>query len=214
MATSGSAAPKERDVSQPYPPSSTPQGSPGQPAGDPSSDFTPAAPRDPYDPKLTLDGGRFVAGALATALVAALIGLVGVVVIEGIFDQTMVPPPDLFGTGSHAAAFAIDGAIFAILAAAVLALLVVSTPRPKRFFGWLMVLATALVTVLPFAWTSHLDRAVLAAVVNLIIGIATWSLLAGVATRTIRPARRAAVAQPPAAGPAGPNTPPSYPPRA
>ncbi|MGC5168961.1 DUF6069 family protein [Luteimicrobium sp. DT211] len=199
-------------MSQPYPPSPSPQGSPGQPSGDPASDFMPGTPQAPYDPKLTLDGGRYVAGALATALVAALIGLVGVVVIEGIFDQDMVPPPDLFGTGSHAAAFAIDGAIFAILAAAVLALLVVSTPRPKRFFGWLMVLATALITVLPFAWTSHLDRAVLAAVVNLVIGIATWSLLAGVATRTIRPAPRAPQT-PPAAGPSGPPTPPSYPPR-
>ncbi len=198
-------------MSQPYQPSPGPQGPSGQPAGDPASDFTTATPRDPYDPKLTLEGGRYVAGALATALVAALIGLVGVVVIEGIFDQDMVPPPDIFGTDSHAAAFAIDGAIFAILAAAVLALLVVSTPRPKRFFGWLMVLATALITVLPFAWTSHLDRAVLSAVVNLVIGLATWSLLAGVATRTIRPAPRAAQA-PPAAGPAGPN-PPTYPPR-
>ena len=197
-------------MTQPYPPQPQRPGGGAQPtpSGDPSSDFTTASPQDPYDPKLTLEGGRYVAGALATALVAALIGLVGVVVIEGIFDQDMVPPPDLFNTGSHTAAFAIDGAIFAILAAAVLALLVVSTPRPKRFFGWLMVLATALVTVLPFAWTSHLDRAVLAAVVNLVIGVATWSLLAGVATRTIRPAAQAAR---PAAG--GPGTPPSYPPR-
>lgn len=199
-------------MSQPYQPAPGPQGPSGQPAGDPSSDFTPAAPRDPYDPKLTLEGGRYVAGALATALVAALIGLVGVVVIEGIFDQDMVPPPDLFSTGSHAAAFAIDGAIFAILASAVLALLVVSTPRPKRFFGWLMVLATALITVLPFAWTSHLDRAVLSAIVNLVIGLATWSLLAGVATRTIRPAARPAQV-PPTSGPAGSANPPSYPPR-
>lgn len=203
-------------MSQPYQPQPNqprPGGAP-QPsaAGDPASDFTTGAAATPYDPKLTLDGGRYVAGALATALVAALIGLVGVVVIEGIFDQDMVPPPDLFGTGSHAAAFAIDGAIFAVLAAAVLALLVVSTPRPKRFFGWLMVLATALITVLPFAWTSHLDRAVLSAIVNLVIGIATWSLLAGVATRTIRPAPRPA--PPSNQGPAGQGTPPSYPPRA
>jgi len=200
-------------VSQPYPPSPSPQGPSGPSAGDPTSDFTTGAPQAPYDPKLTLEGGRYVAGALATALVAALIGLVGVVVIEGIFDQDMVPPPDLFSTGSHTAAFAIDGAIFAILAAAVLALLVVTTPRPKRFFGWLMVLATALVTVLPFAWTSHLDRAVLSAVVDLVIGIATWSLLAGVATRTIRPAPRAPQSRPSGPGQPGPTTPPSYPPR-
>ncbi|PJI93228.1 DUF6069 family protein [Luteimicrobium subarcticum] len=186
-------------MSQPYPPAEVPE--------DPGSDFTPATPTEPFDPKLTLDAGRFVAGALATALVAALVGLIGVIIIEGVFDQTMVPPPDLFSSGSHAATFAIDSALFALLASGVLALLVVSTPRPKRFFGWIMVLAIALVTLLPFAWTSHTDRAILTALVNFVMGVATWSLLAGVATRTIRP-----VTPPAPVRPARPEYPPSIPP--
>jgi hypothetical protein len=198
-------------VSEPYPPQfppQEPQRVPAQPPVDPTSDFVPDGGTTPYDPRLTIDPGRFVAGALATALVAALVGLVGAVIIEGVFNQHLVPPPDLFSTGSHGADFAIDGAIFALLAAGVLALLVVSTPRPRRFFGWIMALATVIITVLPFAWTSHTDRAVLSAVVNLVIGVATWSLLAGVATRTIVPASGPATATAPRQVPPSGSVPP------
>ncbi|WP_069385627.1 hypothetical protein [Cellulosimicrobium cellulans] len=161
------------------------------PSADTRGDF-PAPQREASasDPRLTVEAGRFWAGAAATALVAALIGLIAVLVFERIFQVALVPPPDLFATGSQQAAYAIDGAILALLAAGLLHLLILSTPRPRAFFGWIMALVIVVIAVLPFAWTSDLTAAALSGVVNLLIGVAVWSLLAGVAGRTIvrRPA--------------------------
>ncbi|MFF3066108.1 DUF6069 family protein [Oerskovia sp. NPDC057915] len=179
-----------------------PSGSPGHPQGvppaippvvppDPRADFpAPREPVNPADPRLAVEVGRFWAGAAATALVAALIGLVAVIILERIFSFTLVPPPDIFSTASHQAAFAIDGAILALLAAGLLHVLILTTPRPRAFFGWIMALVIVVVTALPFAWTTDTTSAVLSGLVNLLIGVAVWSLLAGVAGRTIvrRPA--------------------------
>ncbi|WP_100422476.1 DUF6069 family protein [Sediminihabitans luteus] len=166
------------------PPSFLPEDGP-----DTRSDFVEATER-PYDPRLTVAPGRFLGGALATAIVAALAGLVGVIVLEDVVGLDLVPPPDAFATGSHGAAFAVAGALLAFLAAGVLVLLIVSTPRPRLFFGWLMALTTVVVTVLPFSWTDDVGAAIASAAVNLLIGSAVWSLLTGVAGRTIevRPA--------------------------
>jgi hypothetical protein len=167
------------------PPAQPPAAAPGQPPAlppthDPRADFPePQRTVSPADPRLTVEAGRFWAGAAATALVAALIGLIGVIVFERIFS-----------TGSQQAAWAIDGAILAILAAGLLHLLILSTPRPRAFFGWIMALVIVVIAVLPFAWTSDVTAAALSGLINLLIGIAVWSLLAGVAGRTIvrRPA--------------------------
>ena len=173
-----------------------PQGNPRYPAvppaipptvpPDPHADFpVPAEPMNPADPRLGVEVGRFWAGAAATALVAALIGLVAVIILERIFSLSLVPPPDLFATGSHQAAFAIAGAVLALLAAGLLHVLILTTPRPRAFFGWIMALVVVVVTALPFAWTTDTTAAVLSGLVNLLIGVAIWSLLAGVAGRTI-----------------------------
>ncbi|MFF2270193.1 hypothetical protein ACFVTZ_18175 [Cellulosimicrobium cellulans] len=164
---------------------------PAIPPTDPQAGFPePRPPVNPADPRLAVEAGRFWAGAAATALVAALIGLLGVIIFERIFSITLVPPPDLFGTSSRQAAWAIDGAILAVLAAGVLHLLILSTPRPRAFFGWIMALVIVVIAVLPFAWSSDVTAAALSGLINLLIGIAVWSLLAGVAGRTIvvRPA--------------------------
>ncbi len=177
------------------PPARPAAGAYGQPPAVPPSDRRgdfPATERQtsPADPRLTVEAGRFWAGAAATALVAALIGLIAVIVFERIFQVALVPPPDIFATGSQQAAYAIDGAILALLAAGLLHLLILSTPRPRAFFGWIMALVIVVIAVLPFAWTSDVTAAALSGVVNLLIGVAVWSLLAGVAGRTIvrRPA--------------------------
>ena len=184
--------PTRRYGQPPVPPSGVPQGQP--PAYVPQQQgAVPTEPErvvSPADPRLTVEAGRFWAGAAATALVAALIGLIGVLVFERIFAIDLVPPPDVFSTGSQQAAWAIDAAILALLAAGLLHVLILSTPRPRAFFGWIMALVIVVITALPFAWSSDATAAAVSGLINLLIGIAVWSLLAGVAGRTIvrRPA--------------------------
>lgn len=146
---------------------------------------TPRGPANPRDPRLTVDAGRYWAGGIATALVAALIGLIGVIVFERVLSIALVPPPDLSGSDSHQTAFALDGALLAIVATGVLHLLIVTTPRPRAFFGWIMALVLVVVAVLPFVWTGDTLSAAMSGLVNVTITAAVWSLLAGVAGRTI-----------------------------
>jgi hypothetical protein len=142
-------------------------------------------PVRPTTPRLSLDAGRYWAGVAATAVVAALVGIVGVVVFDAILDVNLTYK-DPFGTDSVVGAYVVGGAVGAVVAGGLLHLLVISTPRPRRFFGWIVGLATLVATLLPFAWTDDTTRAVCSGAVNMLVGIAIWSLLAGVYSRTVR----------------------------
>jgi hypothetical protein len=133
-----------------------------------------------------VDAGRFWAGVVATALVAALVGLVGVVIVDQILGIELVVQ-DIFGTDSTGAAYVVGAAVIAVLAGGLLHLLVLTTPKPKAFFGWIMFLGTLTAALLPLTWTDVLESSIAAGLVNALIGIAIWSLLIGVLTRTLRP---------------------------
>lgn len=134
------------------------------------------------DPRLGLEVGRFWAGAVATVVVAGLIGLAAAFVIGDVAGLELQSPP--FG-GTDLVAWAVAGALFALVAAVLLHLLVASTPRPHSFFGWVVVLATIILAALPFAGDVELLTAILTAVVWIVLGIAVWSLLTGVLSRTL-----------------------------
>ena len=77
-----------------------------------------------------MDGGRLWAGGAATAVVAALIALVGVLIGEGLFDLQMVEPPVLPVGGSFAVRYAVTAAVLALVATGIGHLLGLTTPRP------------------------------------------------------------------------------------
>jgi non-ribosomal peptide synthetase component F len=133
-----------------------------------------------------VDAGRFWAGVAATALVAALIGVVGVVIVDRILQVDLVVQ-DPLGTGSIGAAFVVGGVVAAVLAGGLLHLLVLTTPKPRAFFGWIMFLATLTAALLPLTWTDVLESSLASGAINALIGIAIWSLLLGVLSRTLRP---------------------------
>lgn len=176
------------------PTSGRPQGEPTRryeavpPAAVPPSS-RPAAPATavPARPetRLVVETGRFWAGGAATAFVAALVGVVGVIVLETILRLDLTYR-DLFGTGSAMGAYIFGGILTAVASAALLQLLVLTTPRPRAFFGWILGLATVVATLLPFTWTTDVSSAIASGIVNLMLGIAVWSLLTGVLGWTVR----------------------------
>ena len=138
-----------------------------------------------------VDAGRLWAGGAATAVVAALVALVGVLVSEGLFDLTMVQPPLIPIGGSFAMRYAITAAVLALAATALAHLLVLTTPRPRSFFSWIVGLATLVGVVLPFALDGTAGGRLATAFVNFVIGTAVLSLLSSVMTRTTRRPRPA-----------------------
>ncbi|MFI6424146.1 DUF6069 family protein [Promicromonospora sp. NPDC050880] len=169
----------------PPPPAQVP-GTPTQPVG-PARGEAHVQPvtSGTENPRLGLEVGRYWAGALATVLVAALIGLAADFILEEVLGLEVHAQADLFGTGSDLMAWVVAGALFALLAAVVLYLFVLSTPRPRSFFGWVVALATVILAAVPFADRADIVPAVLAAVVWIIIGSAVYSLLTGTLSRTV-----------------------------
>ena len=80
-------------------------------------------------------------------------------------------------------------------------LLLLSTPYPRVFFGWIIGLATLVAVVFPFSTTAPISQKIATAFINLVLGIAIGSLVAEVSRR----ATRRVVLR-------GRSSPPSYPP--
>jgi hypothetical protein len=141
----------------------------------------------PSETSRTVDAGRLWTGGVATALVAALVALVGVLICRGLLDVPVLAPTEE-GTLGDATTFrfAALAALAALLATGLLHLLLLSTPRPIRFFTWIVTLATVAAALAPFLTDADLDEKVATAAIYLAIGIAIGSLLSGVARSAMR----------------------------
>src|SRR5512132_4278759 len=155
-------------------------------------------PPDAYDynqgsgtePTRSIDAGRLWTGGVATALVAALVAVVGVLIARGLFDVPVLAPTDEGARGNAStlrlAAFA---AIAALLATGLLHLLLLSTPQPRRFFTWIITLATIAAALVPFLTGADLDEKIATSAITLVVGLAIGSLLSGVARSAVRTGR-------------------------
>lgn len=131
--------------------------------------------------------GRLWAGGLATAVVAALIVFVGVLVSRGIFNIPVLAPEGAGYVGDETTPiYAGLAGCFALVATALLHLLLIATPRPTQFFTWIVALVTAAAAVGPFGRAAPLEAKIVTAVINLLIGVAVISLLTGVAKTATR----------------------------
>jgi Family of unknown function (DUF6069) len=163
------------------------------------------------------DAAQFWAGGAATAIVAALIALVGILICRWTLGIPILAPAGAGAWGNaHTGDYVLGAALVAIVAAAVLYLLEFGAPAPRLFFGWIMGLATLAGVVYPFSTSAPLQQKGATAIVNLVLGIAIGSLLSAVSARAVRIARTGPPSYdrppgPPSSGrPAGP---PSGPPR-
>ena len=140
---------------------------------------------DDRGPKV--DAGRLWAGGLATALVAALIALVGILIARWLAKVPILAPSSEGSWGNaHTGDYVLAAAGAAIVATALMHLLLLATPEPTVFFGWIIALATLAAVVFPFSTSASTSQKIATAVINLILGIAIGSLTNGVARRAVR----------------------------
>src|SRR4029079_9289471 len=92
-----------------------------------SSDMTVPRPAQGRTPP-TVDAGRLWAGGAATALVAGLVAVVGVLIGQGVLDLAMVKPPLVPVGVSFAVQYAVTAALLALVATALAHVLAATTP--------------------------------------------------------------------------------------
>ncbi len=147
----------------------------------------PASPNDAGDLRVRPDSGRFWAGGVSTAVVAALVALVGILICRWTLGiPILAPAGDGAWGNAHTGEYVLAAACVALVATALLYLLVLGTPQPGLFFSWIIGLATLAAVVYPFSTSAPLDQKGATAVVNLVLGVAITSLLTAVAARAIR----------------------------
>jgi len=162
------------------------------------------AEEPPPGPVRWVEPGPLWAGGVATAVVAALIALAGVLIARWLFTIPILAPSRDGAWGNvSTGTYVLAAAGAALVATAIMHLLLLTTPRPQVFFGWIIALATIVAVVFPFSTTAPLAQKVATATVNLILGFAIGTLIAGVAGRAVRRGRPRGGYEP---------SPPPYPP--
>ena len=143
------------------------------------------APRRRSQP--TVDAGTLWAGGAATAVVAGLIALVGVLVCRWVFKVPVLAPKRDGAYGDvHTTTLVLVAAGGALVATLLMHLLLLGVPRPKVFFGWIVGLVTVVFVIFPFRTGAPLEQQIATAAVYLVIGIAIGSLVTTVANRAVR----------------------------
>ncbi|HEY1916444.1 MAG TPA: DUF6069 family protein [Streptosporangiaceae bacterium] len=147
----------------------------------------------PAGTKVGVDAGRLWAGGVATAVVAALAAIVGLLIARGVFHVTVLEPKGqgMWGNASTAE-YALAAAAVALVATALMQLLSLAVPAPWQFFQWIMGLLTLIAVVLPFTLTVPMSTKVATGLINLALGIIITSLVSSMAAsaRTLHARKR------------------------
>lgn len=137
----------------------------------------------PYvDDRPGVDAGRLWAGGIATAVVAALIAIVGLLIARGLFGVAVLAPKGegIWGNATTST-YAIIAALAAIAATALMHVLSLATPTPTQFFGWIMVLVTLIAVVIPLTLDVQLSTKIATGLINLVLGLAIASIISNMA---------------------------------
>jgi hypothetical protein len=139
------------------------------------------------------DAGRLWAGGVVTAIVAAGVALIGVLVTHKLLHVTLLNPD-----GSREAAddamvmLPLLAAIVTLLATGLLHLLMTTTPRAPQFFATIGGLLMALILLQVYVSSSDVTGRFATGALYLIIGVVMISTLSGVGRTAVRYHRRQA----------------------
>jgi hypothetical protein len=145
----------------------------------------------PHPPRPPLHAATLWAGGAATAVVAVGVALVGFLIVRGLFD---LPVLGVRKGGAvfepSMAVYAAVAAIAALAATALIHVLLLTTPRPYMFFGWIVALATAISMIVPLSLDQPWQARIATAAINLLIGLTIALFVSISAHAAIRPVWR------------------------
>lgn len=131
--------------------------------------------------------GRLWAGGVAAAVVAGLVAVVGVLVSRAVFQLAVLGSRKAGAFGDSSTVTLVVLAIAAaLLATGLVHLLLVSTPSPMSYFGWIVGLLTVAAVVVPFIGSGSLPVRLAQAVIHLVIGLAIGGLVSNAASAASR----------------------------
>lgn len=140
----------------------------------------------------SLDPGALWSGGVVTAVVAALVALAGIIVIRGIIKIDILTSLQVGTFGDAKTVYVVLVAFgAAVVATAILHALLLTTPQPVTFFGWIAGLVTVIIALLPLTTTAPWDRKLATLVLYVVIGLVIGLLLSGAARRARRDPRQA-----------------------
>src|SRR5260370_2469357 len=111
-------------------------------------------PEPEVESRRRVDGRRLGSGGVATAVVAGLIALVGILVCRWLFKIPILSPQRDGAWGdASTAGYVFASAAVALAATGMMHLLLLSTPYPRVFFCWIIALAALGGAGYPFSTT-------------------------------------------------------------
>ncbi|MEV0682598.1 DUF6069 family protein [Nocardia sp. NPDC050378] len=136
---------------------------------------------EPQEPKVNV--GKLWAGGIGTAVVAALLAVVAIMLVRGVLGIAILSPEGAgaYGTVSTTS-YAVAAAGAALLATALLMVLLLAMPSPMTFFTWICLLLTAVAVILPFTFVADIEAKIATAVINLVLGLCITTMLSSVGT--------------------------------
>jgi Family of unknown function (DUF6069) len=145
---------------------------------------------DPSQSRAVLEAGRLWTGGVATAIVAALVAILGVLLVRGVLKVALLAPDEAgtLGDGSTVV-LALLAALGALAATGLMHVLLLTTPRPWQFFNAIVALVTLIAAVLPFLTTAERASKLATAVIVIFIGGTIGALINGVARSAVRTSR-------------------------
>jgi len=144
--------------------------------------------RPPVAPRPTVDAARLWAAGIATAIVAALVAMVGTLLVRAVLRIAFNGPAESGVLGdSRTVLLCVLAAVGALAATGLAHLLLLSTPRPMTYLSWIVGLVTVVVALVPLLGSGPIAERVTSAVIYLVIGLVISSLVAGAGASARRP---------------------------
>ncbi|MDT4930426.1 MAG: hypothetical protein QOF92_3293 [Pseudonocardiales bacterium] len=135
----------------------------------------------------SVDTAALWSGGVVSAIVAALVALAGLIVIRGILHINVLAPAHAGTIGNVSTVWLVMASFaFGLAATAVLHGLLLTTPQPITYFGWIVGLVTVIVALLPFTTPARLETKTATALLYLVIGLIGGALIAGAGARARR----------------------------